>query len=112
MKTERAVSALLMNLLSRLSPRLLFAVILSCPVSLFLPLYPLPPCLILWLADSLAGHLHGVGDRADSLGAVGVGAGPRAGPVDGAGAGQGGCPGASQPGHTGGGHWEEGEGSV
>lgn len=50
-------------------------------------------------------------DRADSLSAVGMGAGPRAGPVNGAGAGQGGRPGASQTGHTGGGHWEVGEGN-
>lgn len=83
---------------SRLSTRLLFAFIPSC-LSLSIPLPP--PSLPLWLADSLAGHLHGVGDRADSLGAVGVGAGPRAGPIHGAGAGQGGCPGASQSGHTG-----------
>lgn len=78
----------------------------SLPASLFSSLYPLPPCLFVWLAHSLAGHLHGVGDRADSLGAVRVGAGPRAGPIHGASAGQGGCPGASQSGHTGRGHWE------
>jgi len=59
-----------------------------------------------------AGHLHGVGDGADSLGAVRVGAGPGAGPVDGAGAGQGGRSGASQAGHAGGGHWGEGEGGA
>lgn len=52
-----------------------------------------------------------MGDRADSLSAVGMGAGPRAGPVNGAGTGQGGRPGASQAGHTGRGHWEVGEGN-
>lgn len=64
------------------------------------------------MADSLAGHLHGLGDRADPLGAVGVGACPGTGPVHGAGTGQGGRPGASKSGHTGRGHWEERKGSV
>lgn len=69
-------------------------------VTLFATFNPLPASF----QYCLAGHLHGVGDRADSLGAVRVGAGSGAGPIYGAGAGQGGRPGACQPGHTGRGH--------
>lgn len=77
-------------------------------VILFLSLHPFSPLPLSY--GSLAGHLHGVGDCADPLRAVGVGAGPGAGSVHGAGAGQGGRPGSGQAGHTGRGHWEEGEG--
>lgn len=103
MKTKRAVSQAFLPVFPPIS-----SLLSSHPVSLFPSLYPLPPSSYGWLARYSAGHLHGVGDRADSLGAVGMGASPRAGPVHGAGAGQGGRPGASQAGHTGGWHWEEG----
>lgn len=89
----------------------LYTAIFSC-LALSAPLPPPSPCLVLRLADFLAGHLHGVGDCANSLCAVGVGAGPRAGSIQGAGTGQGGCPGASKPGHTRRGHWGEGDGSI
>lgn len=83
---------------------LLFAAIPSCFFLFSIPLTPSPPLSFYGLADPSAGHLHGVGDRANSIGAVGMGAGTRAGPVHGAGTSQGGRPGASQAGHAGGGH--------